>query len=88
MLNKPADEDKLEDRVTPDPVFKVRNEVITLHTDHVEQLILDTTDISHFGGMKSTQLVQNEVRPTAEDNLSIRIARDVWDADIRRKELV
>ena len=34
MLNKLADENKLEDRVTQDPEFRVRNQVIRLHADH------------------------------------------------------
>ena len=87
MLNKLADEDKLEDRVTRDPEFKVRNQVLRLHADHDEQLIPDTTEIPQFEGSETTQPTLNDERPTVDNKLSLLIPRDVWDAETRRKDL-
>ena len=64
MLNKLADEDKLEDRVTRDPEIRVRNQVIRLLTDHDEQLITDTTELNQLDGSETTQPAQNILRPT------------------------
>ena len=46
-----------------------------------------TTEIPQLDDSETTQPILNDDKPTADDNLSIRIPRDIWDTETRRKDL-
>ena len=87
MLNRLADVDKLEDRVTRDPEFRVRNQVIRLEADHNEQPDLDTNCSPQLDGVQSEPSIDARVEPPSDEDLKIRIPRDIWDAETNRKDL-
>ena len=69
MLNRLADEDKLVDRITRDPEFRVRNQVIRLEADNNEQSDLDTNCSPQLGGIQSDPSIDDRVEPPSDNRV-------------------
>jgi len=87
MLNRLAEEDKLEDRVTRDPEFRIRNQVIRLDADHDEDPNLETNGTPQLDEDQHVAPVGDLIDPPPEGDLKIRIPRDIWDESIKCKDL-
>ena len=63
MPNRLVDEDKLEDRVTRDPEFRVRYQVIRVEADHDEQPDLDSNCSPKLSIVQSGPSIDDWVEP-------------------------